>query len=60
VDILDDTTVIWSGPAAALGGGFNHTFTTPIKCTVNKALNAQCGTTGAAVRVAIAGYIKGA
>lgn len=56
VDILSGSTVVWSGPAAALGGGFDHSFQNPVTCGVNEAINAQCGTTGAAVRVAIAGY----
>lgn len=56
VDILDGTTRIWTGPAAALGGGYSITFPAPIPLTTNTAINAQCGTTGAAVRVAIAGF----
>lgn len=56
VDILDGSTVIWTGPAAALGGGYSITFPAPKPLTTNTAINAQCGTTGAAVRVAIAGF----
>lgn len=58
VDILNDGAVIWSGPAAALGGGFDHSFQTSIPCEVGTAIRAQCGTTGAAVRVSIGGYTK--
>lgn len=57
VDILDGSTVIWSGPASAGGGGYSITFNPPLgPLTANTAINAQCGTTGAQVRVAIAGY----
>lgn len=56
VDILDGATVIWSGPAAAAGGGFCITFGIPKAGTAATAINAQCGTTAAQVRVAIAGY----
>lgn len=55
VDILDGATVVWSGPAAKDGGGYTITFPQQIRCTSNTAINAQCGTTGAAVRVAISG-----
>lgn len=55
VDILDGATVVWSGPAAANGGGYTITFPQQIRCSANTAINAQCGTTGAAVRVAISG-----
>lgn len=56
VDILDGANVIWTGPAAALGGGYAVAFQIPIQCSFNTALNVQCGTSGAAVRVAISGY----
>lgn len=55
VDILDGSTVVWTGPASANGGGYSITFPQQIRCSVNTAINAQCGTTGAEVRVAIAG-----
>jgi hypothetical protein len=55
VDILDGATVVWTGPAAANGGGYTITFPQQIRCSANTAINAQCGTTGAAVRVAISG-----
>lgn len=55
VSILDGATVVWSGPAAANGGGFTITFPQQIRCTAATALNAQCETAGAAVRVSIAG-----
>lgn len=56
VDILDGATVIWSGPAACLGGGFVQTFPAPLRGTANTAINAQCSTTSAQVRVAVAGF----
>jgi len=55
VDILSASTVIWSGPAAINGGGYSMKFD-GITCPANEALNAQCGTAGATVRVAIEGY----
>ena len=58
VNITDGSggTVLWSGFAAANGGGFTHTFPTPIKTTANTALYCACVTTGATVRVCAAGY----
>lgn len=56
VSILSGSTVLWSGPAAALGGGFDHSFQSALVCGVNEAINAQCETTGAQVRVAVAGF----
>lgn len=55
VDILSASTVIWSGPASANGGGFSVKLD-GITCPANEALNAQCATTSAQVRVAIEGY----
>lgn len=55
VDILSGSTVIWTGGAGANGGGYSQKFN-GITCPANEALNAQCGTTSAAVRVAIEGY----
>lgn len=58
VDLQDGSggTVIWQGPAAAAGGGFAHTFTTPISTTSGNGLFAVNATTGAAVRVSASGY----
>lgn len=56
VDILDGSTVIWSVAVGVGGGCANITFPTPLKGTANTAINAQCGTNAAQVRVAIAGY----
>jgi hypothetical protein len=47
----------WSGWAAAGGGGWSHTFATPIPCTAATAVNAKCVTTGATVIVGVSGYI---
>ena len=59
VDIQDGSggTVLWSGPAAASGGGFEITFPTPIQGSVNTGIYAVCGTTSAQVRVSVAGYV---
>ncbi len=57
VDILSASTVIWSGPAAKDGGGYTITFPCGLVCGVNEAINAQCGTTASATRVAVSGYI---
>lgn len=56
VDVLSGSTLIYSGPAAANGGGFDHSFSTPLKCGVNEAIKIQCGTAGAAVRGAVNGF----
>lgn len=55
VDILDGASVIWQGPAAP-GGGYCITFPVPLVGTAATAVNAQCGTTAAQVRVSVAGY----
>jgi hypothetical protein len=59
VNIEDDTTTIYSGYAAAAGGGFSCTFPVPLVITANKALNASCVTTSSETRVSASGY-KGA
>jgi len=56
VKILDGSTIIWEGYAAALGGGFAKSFTIPLRGTAATAVNAQCVTTGANVIVSAAGY----
>ena len=56
VDVLDGATVIWQCAAAANGGGCTHTFPTPLRGSVNTAINCQNATTGAATRCAISGY----
>lgn len=58
VDIKSGTTLIWSGPAAANGGGFDHSFSTPLVCGLSEAINVVCATTGAAVRAAVNGRVK--
>ncbi len=55
VDIYSGATLIWTGPASANGGGYSITFPQQIRCASNTAINVQCGTAGAAVRVAIGG-----
>ena len=58
VDILSDATLIWSGPAAINGGGYDHSFAVPLVCGVGEAINVKCETAGATVRAAVAGYTK--
>jgi len=58
VDILSGATVVWSGPASANAGGFVHQLGTPIVCGLSEAINAQCGTDSAMVRVAVSGYVR--
>ena len=59
VDIQDGNggPVLWSGPAASAGGGFEVTFPTPLQGSVNTAVFAACGTTAAQVRVSVAGFV---
>ena len=58
VNITDGSggTVLWSGYAAAAGGGFAVTLPCPIVTTANTALYCVCVTTGANVRVCAAGF----
>jgi hypothetical protein len=57
VDVLDGATVVWQCGAGANGGGCTSTLPVPIVGTANTAINCQAGTTGAAVRCAVAGCI---
>jgi hypothetical protein len=59
VNVKDGTTTIYTGYAAAVGGGFAVTLPTPLRLTANTALNAACETTGSNTRVSAVGY-KGA
>jgi len=56
VKINDGSTEIFSGYAAAAGGGFAISLVSPLRGTANTAVNAQCGTTGANVYVSATGY----
>jgi hypothetical protein len=58
VNITDGSggAVLWTGYAAAAGGGFACTFPVPIRTTAATALFCVCVTTGANVRVCAAGY----
>lgn len=58
VDIKSGTTLKWTGPASANCGGFVHSFATPLVCGLSEAINVVCGTSGAAVRVAVSGRVK--
>ena len=54
VSILDGSTVIWTGYVPAMTATLNIVpvivnFTTPLKGSVNSALNIRCGTTGASL-----------
>lgn len=62
VNIIEETsgTILWTGYAAAAGGGFSVSLKSPIKQgTANKKIQAQCVTIGSDVRVCISGF-KGA
>lgn len=56
VNILDGSTVVWSGSASAGFGGFTQSFPDGLVCTANTAINAQCVTTGASVRANVTGH----
>lgn len=56
VDILDGSTVKWTGYAAAAGGGFSQKLNSPLQGTANTAWNVKCGTAGAAVRCSLSGF----
>jgi len=56
VNIKDGTTTIYTGYAAAAGGGFTITLPVPLRCTANTAVNAANETTGSNTRVSISGY----
>lgn len=59
VNIKDNTTTIYTGYAAALGGGFSITFPVPLRLAANVALQAANATTGSNTYVSASGY-KGA
>lgn len=54
-DIAD--TEMWAIYGAVDGGGAAVNFNPPLVLPVDAALNMRCGTTGAAVRVAVTGYV---
>lgn len=56
VDILDGTTVKYTGYAKEAGGGFAVQLKTPLVGTVATAWNAKCATSGANVYVSLSGY----
>jgi hypothetical protein len=56
VKILDGSTIIWEGYAAAGGGGFSISLPVPLRGSTATAVNAQPVTTGANVIVSVAGY----
>ncbi len=56
VKILDGSTVIDEGYAAAAGGGFARTYPTPLRGTAATAVNCQAVTTGANFICSCGGY----
>lgn len=56
VQVLCAATVVWSGPAAALGGGYSVSLPTPIRCGANEAVNIKPVTTSAEIRASITGF----
>lgn len=59
VYILDGSTIIWQGAAAAGCGGFESSFPLngELLCSANSPLKLRCETTGAAVRASVSGRI---
>jgi len=58
VIIRDSTpTVLWRGYCMPGGFGYTKTYTTPLRCADNKAVEAVCVDTGAAVYVNISGFL---
>lgn len=56
--VKDGATVIWRGfVKAAMVNADPHIFPTPLRGSVNAALNFTCGTTGSAVIVSAQGYV---
>jgi hypothetical protein len=56
VKILDGSTILWEGYAAAVGGGFTTSFPVPLRGTAATAVNCQPVTTGANVICSAQGY----
>lgn len=56
IKILDGSTIIWEGYAAAAGGGFACHLRTPLVGSANTAVNVQAVTTGANFIASISGY----
>ena len=56
VEIKNDTTVVYRGYAAALGGGFAVTLPVPLVLTANKALQAANVTNGSNTYVCASGW----
>lgn len=56
VQILDGSTVLDSGFAAPVGGGFSRTYPVPRRGTAATALNCQATTTGANFKCSCGGY----
>ncbi len=57
IDILDGSTIIWTGPGAAAGGGYTITLPVPLRGSANTSRNIQCATTGATVRGSVSGFM---
>ena len=56
VNIKNGSTTIYTGYAAAGGGGFSATLPVPLRLSANTALNAACATTASNVRVSASGF----
>lgn len=56
VHIKDGSTKVYSGYAAANGGGFSVSLPTALRLSAATAVNAACATTGADVWVSLTGY----
>ncbi len=58
VNLLDGSTVRWTGYAAPLGGGFVVPISVndPLRGSRSTAWNVQCETSGANVRASVKGY----
>lgn len=57
ISILDGAVVIWTGNLPVTTGQITVTLLTPLKGSLNTAVNLQCGTTAASVYWNIRGYL---
>jgi hypothetical protein len=57
MNILDNATAVWAANLPAVSGQVVVELTTPIKCSINTALNIQAITTGSNIYWNLRGYI---